>query len=73
MTNTYAHDVQYKVKVESIFKGKNLVNGQGTVLIHSPTDICNIDRLETGVRYLIGGEFKSFFQFSAKKTIESCK
>ncbi|XP_041458459.1 metalloproteinase inhibitor 1-like [Lytechinus variegatus] len=54
-----AYDVQYKVKVENVFKGEDQIGKEGqTVFIYSPKNVCNIDKLEMGIRYLISGNMK---------------
>lgn len=57
--SSQAYDVQYKVKVENVFKGEGSLGKEGkTVFIYSPKNVCNIDKLEMGIRYLVSGKFR---------------
>ncbi|XP_072175378.1 metalloproteinase inhibitor 1-like [Diadema setosum] len=57
--SSHAYDVEYQVKVETIFKGEEHIPGKTrTVSIYSPRNVCNIDTLEMGVRYLISGRMR---------------
>lgn len=61
---SHAYDVQYKVKVENVFKGQeSLAKDGATIFLHSPKNLCLIDQLEMGIKYLISGKFTdiSFF------------
>lgn len=55
---SHAYDVQYKVKVENVFKGQeSLAKDGATIFLHSPKNLCLIDQLEMGIKYLISGKF----------------
>ncbi|XP_041458460.1 metalloproteinase inhibitor 2-like [Lytechinus variegatus] len=54
-----AYDVQYKVKVENVFKGQDSFGKDGaTIFLYSPKNVCSINRLEMGIRYLISAKLR---------------
>ncbi|XP_030829491.1 metalloproteinase inhibitor 1-like [Strongylocentrotus purpuratus] len=54
-----AYDVQYKVKVENVFKGQESLAKDGAIIfLHSPKNLCLIDKLEMGIKYLISADMR---------------